>query len=52
MKRKIVIALVEKDTGKAIAYCDTLKEWAKLGECTEKTHFMCLTWESYLRRKN
>ena len=50
MKRKIVIAVVDKKTERALMWANTLSELAKQGECTERATLMCLTWESYMRR--
>ena len=50
MKRKIVIAVVDKKTGRALMWANTLSELAKQGECAEGATLMCLTWESYMRR--
>lgn len=50
MKKKIVFAVVDKKTGRALMYADTLKQIIDAGECVEGATLMCLTWESYLRR--
>lgn len=50
MKRKIVIAVVDKKTGQTLMWVNTLGELAKQGECAEGATLMCLTWESYMRR--
>ena len=50
MKKKIVFAVVDKKTGRALMYADTLKQIIDTGECAEGATLMCLTWESYLRR--
>lgn len=50
--KRIVFAVVDKNTGRAFCYCDTLKELASIGTCTDNACIMCLTWESYLKRYN
>lgn len=50
MKRKIVVAVVDKKTGRAYMWADSLSELAKTGECADGATLMCLTWESYTRR--
>jgi hypothetical protein len=50
MKKRIVFAVVDKKTGRALMYADKLKQIIKVGECAESATLMCLTWESYLRR--
>lgn len=50
MKRKIVIAVVDKKTGRALMWANTLSELARQGECAEGATLMCLTWDSYMRR--
>ena len=50
MKKKIVIAVVDKKTGRAHMWANSLREIAGMGECAEGATLMCLTWESYMRR--
>ena len=48
--KKVVIAVVDKKTGRALMWANSLKEIASTGQCAEGSVLMCLTWDSYMRR--